>query len=32
MRKPTPEVLDAILCKLAILAFLAVAILIELTK
>lgn len=32
MRKPNPELLDAILCKLAVLAFLAVVILIELTK
>ena len=32
MRKPDPRTLDAILCKLAVLALLAVAILIELTK
>ena len=32
MRKPNDDTLDAILCKLAILAFLAVWILIELTK
>jgi hypothetical protein len=32
MQKPDPNLLDAILCKLAILAFLAVWILIEVTK
>ena len=32
MRKPNDDILDAILCKLAILAFLAVWILIELNK
>ena len=32
MRKPSPELLDEILWKLGVLAFLAVFILIELTK
>jgi hypothetical protein len=32
MKPPTDDILDAILCKLAILAFLAVWILIEITK
>jgi hypothetical protein len=32
MRKPTHDILDAILCKAAIIAFLAVWILIEVTK
>jgi hypothetical protein len=32
MRKPKPDILDAILCKVVILAFLAVWILIEVTK
>jgi hypothetical protein len=32
MKRPSDNILDAILCKLAILAFLAVWILIEVTK
>jgi hypothetical protein len=32
MRKPDPELLDDILFKIGVIAFLAVAILIELTK
>jgi hypothetical protein len=32
MKRPSDDILDAILCKLAILAFLAVWILIEVTK
>jgi hypothetical protein len=32
MRKPNDNILDAILCKVAIIAFLAVWILIEVTK
>jgi hypothetical protein len=32
MKPPTDDILDAILCKLAVLAFLAVWILIEVTK